>query len=691
MPKLHKYAASNAKDGFYIYAKHNGQNVTYQVTALARRIFERLGYGDNTEITGEMLYALHRLKLVYTNKSGIDPPSSFDDIAAEVEVSNSAKNDRTRFFHTLLEEANLDPDARDDLTRYLEKEDIKPESSKRTPAPSESGWRPSNPEAKVVYRGTVDFFNDTGGYGFIECPLFEDDTFYHMEDIGGRDIEEGTHVEFARIEAEKGPRATHIRVIDGEDVTKHKRERTTNDIDDLEDRPPLEEFQHAEMYDAELSVTFLGTGGQWPTEERFPNTIAVQRDPELFLFDVGEGALRQMQRYDTGLAVDAIFLTSTETDHIGGLGPLLKALSYQNRTDPLEIYVPEPGVETIDSLIALHGEYEYSVELVPVDDGPVLEQDTYTIAAFPTDTDGERYGYALQEAPRRGRFDRDLAEDLGVSPDPDFTRLCNGEIVTTEAGDEIDPRQVIGDPTPGRHVVYTGDVSVPDEIGGAAANADLLIHEAAYIDNEGEDGKHATGEVAGRIAREADVEKLFLTNVAPNMDYRSEKLVEQAESEYGGEVGLASDGMSITLPVPSSSKLTQTSDYELGTPVYYSETEEGMYIQVKVARGKDSGVGLTKAGSIHVENAAEFVDETIVAKITAKKGGYATATQSSPPSGTVVHPYQTGSRKTKRTSKGKSTNSGKKYSPQKRVHSGSGSNPFGSGSNKRRDLVRKKH
>ena len=44
--------------------------------------------------------------------------------------------------------------------------------------------------------GTVDFFNDTGGYGFIDTDDAEEDVFFHMEDVGGPDLEEGQEVEF---------------------------------------------------------------------------------------------------------------------------------------------------------------------------------------------------------------------------------------------------------------------------------------------------------------------------------------------------------------------------------------------------------------------------------------------------------------------------------------------------------------
>ena len=58
--------------------------------------------------------------------------------------------------------------------------------------------------------GTVDFFNDTGGYGFIETDDADDDVFFHMEDVGGPDLEEGQEVEFEITQTDKGPRAKNL-------------------------------------------------------------------------------------------------------------------------------------------------------------------------------------------------------------------------------------------------------------------------------------------------------------------------------------------------------------------------------------------------------------------------------------------------------------------------------------------------
>ncbi|MFB9825812.1 cold-shock protein [Halobaculum halobium] len=59
-------------------------------------------------------------------------------------------------------------------------------------------------------KGKVDFFNDTGGYGFIATDDSDDDVFVHMDDIEGGDLEEGEELEFDIETAEKGPRATNV-------------------------------------------------------------------------------------------------------------------------------------------------------------------------------------------------------------------------------------------------------------------------------------------------------------------------------------------------------------------------------------------------------------------------------------------------------------------------------------------------
>ncbi len=58
--------------------------------------------------------------------------------------------------------------------------------------------------------GTVTFFHDKKGYGFIETEEEDDDVFFHVSSLDGDDVEEGTEVEFETEEGDRGPEAVNV-------------------------------------------------------------------------------------------------------------------------------------------------------------------------------------------------------------------------------------------------------------------------------------------------------------------------------------------------------------------------------------------------------------------------------------------------------------------------------------------------
>mgnify|MGYP006294892467 CR=1 FL=1 len=63
--------------------------------------------------------------------------------------------------------------------------------------------------------GTVKWFNNTKGFGFIERSE-GDDVFVHYSDITGdgfRSLNQGQQVEFTVVEGEKGPKAQSVVVM----------------------------------------------------------------------------------------------------------------------------------------------------------------------------------------------------------------------------------------------------------------------------------------------------------------------------------------------------------------------------------------------------------------------------------------------------------------------------------------------
>ena len=61
--------------------------------------------------------------------------------------------------------------------------------------------------------GTVKWFNNARGYGFIACSEHQDDIFVHYRNIRGdgfRSLNEGQAVEFQLSEGEKGLQAEDV-------------------------------------------------------------------------------------------------------------------------------------------------------------------------------------------------------------------------------------------------------------------------------------------------------------------------------------------------------------------------------------------------------------------------------------------------------------------------------------------------
>ena len=64
--------------------------------------------------------------------------------------------------------------------------------------------------------GTVKFFNNDRGFGFITRASGDKDVFVHFSNIAGtghKSLEDGQQVEFDVVQGQKGPEAQNVRVV----------------------------------------------------------------------------------------------------------------------------------------------------------------------------------------------------------------------------------------------------------------------------------------------------------------------------------------------------------------------------------------------------------------------------------------------------------------------------------------------
>jgi ribonuclease Z len=268
----------------------------------------------------------------------------------------------------------------------------------------------------------------------------------------------------------------------------------------------------------DLDLVFLGTSGSMPTAQRAPTALLVRRGGERLLFDCAEGTQRQLLTSSIGLVdLREVFLTHFHADHYLGLPGMLKTFALRGRQLPITIYGPRGLRELFGSLKRIFGRLTYGHELVELAPGDVLDRGEYRLETFPVAHGVSAVGYALVERERPGRFDVDAADALGVPAGPERGALQRGDSVTLSDGRTITPDAVLGPPRPGRRLVIAGDTAPCESVVHAAHNADLLVHEATFLEDERERARetaHSTAVDAAEVARDAGVAMLALTHLS---------------------------------------------------------------------------------------------------------------------------------------------------------------------------------
>ncbi len=299
-----------------------------------------------------------------------------------------------------------------------------------------------------------------------------------------------------------------------------------------------------------LRLTFLGTAGSVPTQQRSLPAIALRYEGQLILFDCGEGTQRQMIRGKIGFSKPMqIFITHLHGDHIFGLQGLLQTMSLLGRREKLGIFGP-PGIssfiEAARSCIEFH--LRFPVEIKEVKGGTVYRGRGYKILAKWTKHSLPNLAYAFVENEKPGKFYPQKVRRLGIPEGPLWHRLQHGKRVKLPNGKVVEPAEVVGRPRRGVKVVYTGDTSPCRAVLKLAEGADLLIHDSTFDDKLAERAKsdwHSTPSQAAKIAREASVKKLILTHISGR--YVDVKLLTEQAKKVFKNVEVAEDFMQVAV------------------------------------------------------------------------------------------------------------------------------------------------
>jgi ribonuclease Z len=294
-----------------------------------------------------------------------------------------------------------------------------------------------------------------------------------------------------------------------------------------------------------MELTFLGTSSSAATRERNQTGLLLRTARETLLFDAGDGVMTQMRRCQNDYVgqrahLRHVFVSHMHGDHLFGLPALATALLHGAPEQRLSVCGPlgvreflrhalhaatESFYESVLSfreLKAMSGNETLVVRDGKDKDGPraravpVAQPAGLTVSAVRVRHTVPCWGFVVEEH-ARPRIVPELLQDLKIDAGPHCRRLLAGEAVQLADGRVVQPESVV-EHRPGRKVAVIFDTSDASNALEAVRGADVLVHEATYLEEERGKSQafgHSTARMAAQFAAAAGVKRLVLTHFSP--------------------------------------------------------------------------------------------------------------------------------------------------------------------------------
>lgn len=318
-----------------------------------------------------------------------------------------------------------------------------------------------------------------------------------------------------------------------------------------------------------MELTFLGTSAGVPTLQRNVTALAVApgQSKRWYLVDCGEATQHQLMHTPYSLVqLEAILITHVHGDHCYGLPGVLATAATQGRVQPLTIIAPQAIREYLEAVFRFTAvSLPYSLDFHCVEELDVLTTADFLLQRVILSHRVPSHAYVFTEIDRSPRLDTARLADLQVPRGPAWGQLQAGEDVVLEDGRHIYSADVIQQKRLRRFIVG-GDNDRPELLAEAAADADLLVHEATYTKEVAmavEPGpQHCSAEAIAAFAQSAGIPNLILTHFSQRYHRPHgaslEPIEREAATNYHGNLFLAQDLDQYTLSTSGEVTLAQS-------------------------------------------------------------------------------------------------------------------------------------
>jgi ribonuclease Z len=298
-----------------------------------------------------------------------------------------------------------------------------------------------------------------------------------------------------------------------------------------------------------MRLVFLGTGGSIPAPNRNVSATAVQIASEILLFDCGEGTQRQfMMSSASFMKVQRIFITHFHADHFLGIPGMIQSMNFSGRDKPLDIFGPLGMIDIMRNLLRVgYFSPSFDVHVYEVHGGEAVKFPGYDVEVVEVDHNVPALGYILKGEDRPGRFNVEMARELGVPEGPMFRSLQQGKSVRVGKR-MVKPDMVLGEMRSGIRIAFSGDTRPCERLIEAAMGADVLVHEAtadSSLEARANEFGHSTAKGAATVAVKAKVAALYLNHISNR--YEDPSVLESEAQQIFPKTKVVEDLMVVTV------------------------------------------------------------------------------------------------------------------------------------------------
>ena len=298
-----------------------------------------------------------------------------------------------------------------------------------------------------------------------------------------------------------------------------------------------------------MKLTILGCYAATPRTITNPTSQVLEIRNRMFLIDCGEGTQVQLRKHKIKFSkINHIFISHLHGDHVYGLIGLVSTFMLLNRFSDLHIYGPKGIKEIITLQLRLSNSWTsyglYFHELESTTSELIYEDEKVVVKTIPLKHRVYTNGFLFEEKIGDRKLNVDAVQQYEIDTCY-YQNIKNGKDITLEDGRVIENKLLTFDPIAPKSYAFCSDTAYDERIIPNIENADILYHEATFLESEqhlSEKTMHSTAKEAAQIAQKANVGQLVLGHYSTR--YESiQKFKQEAETIFPN-VLLADDGVS---------------------------------------------------------------------------------------------------------------------------------------------------